>query len=112
LGTEVKNFSKGDRVVISAVISCGQCDSCKREEYSCCDVTNKSEVQREFYGHNTGGLFGYSELFGGYDGCQAEYVRVPYGDMNCFKIPPDIDDKKALMIADIACTGYHGNVFG
>lgn len=109
VGSEIKKFSKGDRVVISAVIACGQCEYCKREEYSCCDVTNKCEAQKILYGHNTGAIFGYSDLVGGYDGCQAEYVRVPYGDVNCFEIPDGIDDKKALMIADIACTGFHGN---
>jgi threonine dehydrogenase-like Zn-dependent dehydrogenase len=61
------------------------------------------------YGHHTGALFGYSETFGGFDGCQAEYVRVPFADVNLFPIPDNVDDKNALLVADILCTGYHGN---
>jgi threonine dehydrogenase-like Zn-dependent dehydrogenase len=108
VGPEVKNFKKGDRVVISAVISCGQCEYCKRKEWSCCDTTNKDTSQKELYGHNTGSLFGYTDTFGGYDGCQAEYVRVPFADVNLFPIPANISDKQALCVADIACTGFHG----
>jgi threonine dehydrogenase-like Zn-dependent dehydrogenase len=108
LGSDVQKFKKGDRVVISAVISCGTCDYCKKGEWSCCDSTNQSKEQREMFGHNTAALLGYSDLFGGLDGCQAEYVRVPFADVNVFKIPDGIEDKQALCIADIACTGYHG----
>jgi len=108
VGSDIKSVKKGDRVVISAVIACGQCAYCKRGEWSCCDVTNTSQVQEKLYGHHIGALFGYSESFGGWDGCQAEYVRVPYADVNLFPIPNDISDKQALCIADIACTGYHG----
>jgi len=108
VGPAVTKFKKGDRVVISAVIACGQCEHCKKSEWSCCDTTNKSKLQEELYGHNTGALFGYSHTLGGYDGCQAEYVRVPFADVNLFPIPTEISDKQALVIADIACTGYHG----
>lgn len=108
VGSGVKNFKKGDRVVISAVIACGQCDYCKRREWSCCETTNSSEKQAELYGHNTGALFGYSHTMGGYDGCQAEYIRVPFADVNLFPIPEGLTDKQALVVADIACTGYHG----
>jgi len=108
VGPGVTKFKKGDRVVISAVIACGQCEFCKRNEWSCCDTTNKSKLQEELYGHSTGALFGYSHTFGGYDGCQAEYVRVPFAEVNLFPIPHNVSDKQALVIADIACTGYHG----
>jgi len=108
VGAEVKKFKKGDRVVISAVIACGQCEYCKRHEWSCCETTNPNSAQTELYGHHTGALFGYSHMIGGYDGCQAEYVRVPFADVNLFPIPSDITDKQALCVADIACTGYHG----
>jgi len=108
VGPGVTKVKKGDRVVISAVIACGQCSYCKRKEWSCCATTNASKLQKELYGHNTGALFGYSHTVGGYDGCQAEYVRVPFADVNLFPIPNEITDKQALVIADIACTGYHG----
>jgi threonine dehydrogenase-like Zn-dependent dehydrogenase len=108
IGPDVTNFKKGDRVVVSAVIACGRCNYCKRGEWSCCETTNLSKEQRDKYGHNTSGLFGYSSQTGGYDGCQAEYVRVPYADVNLFKIPDEIPDNQALLIADSACTGLHG----
>jgi len=108
VGSAVTKFKKGDRVVISAVIACGQCEFCRRSEWSCCETTNKSRLQEELYGHNTGALFGYSHTLGGYDGCQAEYVRVPFAEVNLFPIPNEISDKQALVIADIASTGYHG----
>ena len=109
VGSEVKGFKKGDRVVISAVIACGNCDYCRRKEWSCCDKTNANNpMQEKLYGHHTGALFGYSETFGGYDGCQAEYIRVPFADVNLFPIPNNITDRQALSVADIACTGYHG----
>jgi threonine dehydrogenase-like Zn-dependent dehydrogenase len=108
IGSEVSNIKRGDRVVVSAVIACGRCSYCKRGEWSCCDTTNHSKAMQEMYGHSIAGVFGYSHLTGGYDGCQAEYVRVPYADINLFKIPDDIPDSQAILISDIACTGYHG----
>jgi len=108
VGPEVKNVKKGDRVVISSVIGCGQCDYCLRREWSCCDTTNTSQVETKMYGHHVSGLFGYSHLMGGYDGCQAEYVRVPFADVNLFSIPSVLTDKQALCVADLASTGYHG----
>jgi threonine dehydrogenase-like Zn-dependent dehydrogenase len=109
VGSEVKNFKKGDRVVVSPIVACGKCEFCQRGEFSCCDVTNVSQLEREMYGHNTSGILGYSALMGAYDGCQTEYVRVPFADVNLFRIPEGVEDKKALMVSDIACTGFHGN---
>jgi len=109
IGVEVKKFKKGDKVIISAVISCGMCEYCQRGEMSCCDVTNKSTDQSKMYGHCTGGILGYSELVGGYDGCQAEFVRVPYADVNLFTQPGKVEDRLAVLVSDILCTGYHGN---
>ena len=62
VGPNVKNVKKGDRVVISAVISCGQCEYCKRQEFSFCDFTNPSKEMEKMYGHRTAALFGYSHL--------------------------------------------------
>ena len=109
VGPAVTKFKKGDRVVISAVIACGQCEYCERQEFSCCDFTNDpNPIQDNLYGHHTAGLFGYSGALGAFEGCQAEFVRVPIADINLFPIPNDITDKQALVIADIACTGFHG----
>lgn len=108
VGPDVRDIKKGDRVVISAVIACGSCEYCKRGEWSCCDTTNPSKGMEKLYGHRTAALFGCSHVMGGYSGCQAEYVRVPIADVNCFKLPDTIRDEQALMLADIACTGWHG----
>jgi threonine dehydrogenase-like Zn-dependent dehydrogenase len=108
IGPGVHHFKKGDRVVISALIACGMCEYCKRGEWSCCEITNTSSAEELTYGHRQAALFGYSKILGGYDGCQAEYVRVPFADVNLFRIPKNVPDAQALMIADIACTGYHG----
>jgi len=110
IGSNVNNIKIGDRVVISAVISCGQCSFCKEKKYSCCDTTNPSKLQEKLYGHRTSGLFGYSHLVGGYAGLQAEYARVPFADFNTLKITNDkLLDEQILPLADILCTGFHGN---
>jgi threonine dehydrogenase-like Zn-dependent dehydrogenase len=66
----------------------------------------------ETYGHRTAGILGYSHLTGGYSGCQAEFVRVPFADVNCLKVPEGIPDDQLLMLSDVACTGWHGNELG
>jgi len=109
VGAGVTNIKKGDKVVVSAIIADGTCSYCLKECYSCCDTTNPSKEMEELYGHRTAGLFGYSHLTGGYDGGQAEYVRVPYADVNCLKVNPALPDKKILPISDILCTAWHAN---
>jgi threonine dehydrogenase-like Zn-dependent dehydrogenase len=66
----------------------------------------------ELYGQRISAMFGYSHLTGGVPGCQAEYVRVPYAEMNCLKIPDDVPDEKALYLSDIVGTSYHGTELG
>jgi threonine dehydrogenase-like Zn-dependent dehydrogenase len=63
----------------------------------------------ELYGNRIGGAFGYTHLLGGYEGGQAQFVRVPYADFNCLKVPPTLPDEKVLFLSDIACTGWHAN---
>jgi threonine dehydrogenase-like Zn-dependent dehydrogenase len=109
VGPEVKNFKVGDRVVISAVISYGECFYCKQKQMSLCISTNPDPRLDAVYGQRLSGIFGYSHLLGGYDGCQAEFVRVPIGDVNCLKIPDTLSDAKAILLSDIACTGWHAN---
>lgn len=111
-GSDVKNFKKGDRVVISAVISCGKCFYCKQQSYSLCDDTNPSMDLEALYGHRLSGIFGYSHLCGGFDGCQAEYVRVPIGDVNLLKVKENLKDEQVIFLSDIACTGYHATELG
>ena len=59
------------------------------------------------YGARTAGIFGYSHLTGGYAGGQAEYVRVPLGDVNLLAIPDDVPDEKALYLSDVLPTAYN-----
>ncbi|KAL9644785.1 hypothetical protein ABK040_012439 [Willaertia magna] len=110
VGSEVRNIKVGDRVVVSAVISCGECEYCKKGLMSCCDRTNPSKEMEALYGHRTGALFGYSHLTGGYEGCQADYVRVPIADVNLLPVANDkLTDEQLIVLADIACTGWHAN---
>jgi len=111
VGPQVKEMKVGDRVVVSAVIADGTCSYCKRGEFSLCDGTNPSSSMEDVYGHRIAGVFGYSHLTGGFEGGQSEYVRVPYGDVNCLKIPNNLRDEQVLFLSDIACTGWHANEF-
>ena len=94
----------GQRVVVSFQIACGQCEFCKRGLSSMCERTNTSSLQETMYGKGFAGLFGYTNFAGGYDGGQAEQVRVPYADVNCLPIPDSIPDEKALFLSDIIPT--------
>jgi len=68
VGSAVKTVNVGDRVVVSFPITCGQCEFCKKQQFSCCDRTNPSKDMEKLYGHRIAGIFGYSGLLGGYDG--------------------------------------------
>ena len=107
VGPEVKNLKVGDRVVVPFPISCGNCYFCKKEMYSLCENSNPNAWMAEkMWGHSPCGIYGYSHLTGGYGGGQAEYVRVPYADVDHVKIPPDLADDKVLFLGDIFPTGY------
>ena len=107
VGTEVKNLASGDRVIVPFPISCGKCFFCQRELWSCCDNSNPNAWMAEkLYGFTASALFGYSHMFGGYAGGQAEYVRVPFADVGPLKIPESVPDEKALFLTDIFPTGY------
>lgn len=107
IGSAVKRLNIGDRIVIPFNIGCGSCHHCNLEEYSACDNSNPNALMAErLYGHSGAGLFGYSHLYGGYAGGQAEYIRVPFADTNSLIIPAGIDDEKVLFLSDIFPTGY------
>jgi threonine dehydrogenase-like Zn-dependent dehydrogenase len=112
VGPEVTNVSPGDKVVVSAIIACGKCEYCQKELFSCCDNTNPSMEMEKLYGHRTAGIFGYSHLTGGYDGCQAEYIRVPIANVNLLKVDPDLPDEKLIFLSDVACTAWHACEMG
>jgi threonine dehydrogenase-like Zn-dependent dehydrogenase len=107
VGSEVKNLTPGDKVVVPFVIACGECFFCKKEMYSLCDNTNpNAELAKTAMGHSAAGLFGYSHLTGGFSGGQAEYLRVPFADVGPFKVPDGIPDEKVLFLSDIFPTAY------
>jgi len=112
VGSDVKQIKKGMRVVVAFDIACGSCDYCERQEYTACDTTNPSKLEEAMYGHRTSALFGYSHLTGGVPGGQAEYVRVPFADMNCLPVPDDLSDEKVLFLSDIVPTAYHATELG
>ncbi len=107
VGTDVSNLKKGDRVVVPFAIACGNCLFCKTQMYSLCDNSNpNAKMAEKVYGHSTAGLFGYSHMFGGFAGGQAQYVRVPFADVGPIKVPESISDEKALFLSDIFPTAY------
>lgn len=97
----------GDRVVVPFAIACGRCFFCKNQLYASCDNSNpNAEALEALQGYSSAGLYGYSHLYGGYAGGQAEYVRVPFGDVGPLKVPDNITDEQALFLSDILPTGY------
>jgi threonine dehydrogenase-like Zn-dependent dehydrogenase len=104
-------LKKGDRVVVPFTIICGECDQCKRGNFSVCRRTNrKKDLADKVFGHATAGLFGYTHLTGGYPGGQAEYVRVPFADTTHIKVPDGIPDETLLFLGDIFPTGWQAAV--
>ncbi len=107
VGREVKNLQVGDRVVVPFPISCGRCYFCRKGLSSCCDNSNPNAALAEAaYGYSAAGIFGYSHMFGGYAGGQAEYARVPYADVGPIKVPDGLEDEQVLFLSDIFPTGY------
>lgn len=106
-GRAVTRRQLGERVVVPFTISCGQCPFCTRQLFSLCDVSNPDAAkQKEMYGSSTAGLFGYSHLMGGFAGGQAQYVRVPFGDVGPIAIPEHLEDDRVLFLSDILPTAW------
>jgi threonine dehydrogenase-like Zn-dependent dehydrogenase len=112
VGAESRGKLKvGDRVVIPFTIICGECDQCKRGNFSVCERTNRNgHIAAKAFGHTTAGLFGYTHLTGGYPGGQAEYLRVPFADSTHIKVPDGVPDEKLLFLSDIFPTGWQAAV--
>src|SRR5437762_438979 len=107
-GADVKNLAKGDRVVVPFPIACGQCFFCQSGLPGHCENSNPEHYGPEgrLLSEKGGGLFGYTDLYGGYSGGQAEYVRVPYGDFGPRKVGDNYGDEDVLFLTDIFPTGY------
>jgi len=99
IGSAVDQVKAGDRVCLPFNISCGFCKNCERGLTGFCLTANPGSA---------GAAYGYSGM-GPYSGGQAEYLRVPYGDFNCLRLPDDAEEKEAdyVMLSDIFPTGYH-----
>lgn len=107
VGSANKKLKVGDRVVVPFTIVCGECDQCRRGNFSVCERTNRNkDVADKVFGHTTAGLYGYTHLTGGYAGGQAEFVRVPYADVGPVVIPDGMTDEQVLFLGDILPTGW------
>jgi threonine dehydrogenase-like Zn-dependent dehydrogenase len=107
VGSEVRDRAVGDRVVVAFPIACGRCNACAGQAYSLCENSNpNASLAEKTLGRSPSGIFGYSHLFGGYPGGQAEYARVPFADVGTTRIDVDIDDERVLFLTDVLPTGW------
>ncbi|QHT54696.1 glutathione-dependent formaldehyde dehydrogenase [Cellulomonas sp. H30R-01] len=105
VGPSVRNLAVGDRVMVPFNIFCGTCFFCARGLWSNCHNVNPNATA-------VGGIYGYSHTTGGYDGGQAELVRVPFADVGPSKIPDWLADEDAVLLTDACSTGYFGAQLG
>src|ERR671910_848389 len=105
LGEDVQKLKIGDHVLVPFNIACGTCVFCQQELYGNCHESNPQATA-------VGGIFGYSHTAGGYNGGQAEYVRVPYADVSPMIIPEGMDPDDAVMLTDVVPTGYQAAEMG
>lgn len=109
VGSKITNLKPGDRVVVPSTIGCGHCHYCSHDMWSLCDNSNPNAwMEEKLFGNVTSAIYGYSHLFGGYAGAQAEYIRVPFADVGVVKVPAEIPDEKLLFISDAIPTGFMG----
>lgn len=107
VGAQNTALKPGDRIVVPFTIYCGECEQCQRGNYSVCETTNRNRhMASKLFGHTTAGLFGYTQLTGGYPGGQAEYLRVPFADRTHIRVPDTMSDEQALFLGDILPTGW------
>jgi threonine dehydrogenase-like Zn-dependent dehydrogenase len=100
VGTAVRNFRPGDRVVLPSTIACGNCVYCRAGYFAMCDNSNPE-------GPDSGTAFyGGPKDAGGFNGMQAEKVRVPFANVNMYKLPDEVSDDQAILLSDIFPTGY------
>ena len=112
VGPAVTALRPGDRVVVPFVIACGSCFYCDKTLFAACENTNpgRGAILNKKNATAGAGLFGYSHLYGGYPGGQAEYVRVPHGNVGPLKVPQVLSDEQVLFLSDILPTGYQAAV--
>ena len=112
VGPEVTELQVGDRVVVPFTISCGACYFCEQEMYAACEETNpdRGAIINKKSARSGAGMFGYTHLYGGYAGGQAEFVRVPKANVGPLKLPDHLADEQVLFLSDILPTGYQAAV--
>jgi threonine dehydrogenase-like Zn-dependent dehydrogenase len=107
VGSAVSGLVPGQRVVVPAVIACGRCWYCRNDLWSACDNSNPNAALAEaMYGFSPAAIYGYSHLYGGYAGGQAQYVRVPFADVGPLPVPEGVTDEQVLFLSDALATGY------
>lgn len=114
VGKGVTHLKPGDRVVVPFPVACGSCFFCNHELPGHCENSNPEHYGPEggLLTQKGGALFGYTDLYGGYDGGQAQYVRVPYANFGPRIVPDSLTDEQALFLTDIFPTGYTGIDWG
>ena len=107
-GKNVTKLKKDDRVVIPFPIACGYCFYCTHHSPVNCEHSNPKNFgpQGDTLKGKGGGLYGYTDLYGGYQGGQAEYVTVKWANYSPRKVPDGIDDEQVLFLTDIFPTGW------
>lgn len=112
VGSGVTRLARGDRVVIPFVIACGDCFYCRKSLYAACETTNpgRGAILNKKTATPGAALFGYSHLYGGMPGGQAEFVRVPCANVGPLKVPDALTSEEVLFLSDILPTGYQAAV--
>lgn len=107
-GSDVAQLKKGDKVVVPFVIACGHCFFCEKQLFAACETTNpdRGAIMNKKDTRSGAALFGYTHLYGGVPGGQAEYVRVPKANVGPIKVPDSLADERVLFLSDILPTGY------
>lgn len=107
-GPQVTKVKVGDRVVVPFPVACGSCYFCNHALPGHCEHSNPEKYGAEggLLEEKGGGMFGYTDLYGGYDGGQAEYVRVPFANAGPRRIDSAFADDQVLFLTDIFPTGY------
>ena len=108
VGSGITNLKKGDRVVVPFPIACGHCFFCDHGASPACENSNYKHYgpNGDLLDQKGAALFGYTDLYGGYSGGQAEYVRVPYADVSPRVVPDNMTDEQVLFLTDIFPTGW------
>jgi S-(hydroxymethyl)glutathione dehydrogenase/alcohol dehydrogenase len=114
VGPEVRKIKKGDRVVVPFTIACGNCFFCQQGFHANCEHSNTKNYgpRGDLMKEKGGALFGYTDLYGGYDGGQAQFVRVPRANVGPVVIPDGLEDEQVVFLTDIFPTGWSAVKWG